>query len=109
MYAAENLSEKYSNTVKEGLRQRSTVICPEITKLCVLISSLHVFGHDSILKKKELICESCIFLAFAEVRGGTLDLDSCESLYVCWELNLDPQQEQQVLLISELSLQLHDS
>lgn len=44
------------------------------------------------LKKKELICESCIFLAFAEVRGGTLDLDSCESLYVCWELNLDRSQ-----------------
>lgn len=36
---------------------------------------------------------------------GTGDIDSCDTLCGCWELNKGPPQEQQMLLTAELFLQ----
>ena len=49
----------------------------------------------------------CAYWVHTEARSGFLELESwtiVKLLYVCWELNLGPLQEQQVLLTAESHL-----
>lgn len=59
------------------------------------------------------VCAPCVSLVPQSTEEGvgshgTGDIDGCEPLCGCWESNLSPLKEQQIILTAELSLQFQN-